>query len=234
MKRMLSSALVLTIALLGIVGSTSQAYTEGSEGRVISVIGEGKVTAVPDIAIINIGVEAEAREVAEAQETAAITMNKIIASLQKSGVTYQDIQTKHYYINPVRGKGKIIGYKAVNMASVKMRDIDKVGIIIDDAVEAGGDLTRVEGIRFDIADPAPYYEKARERAVKDAKAKAEQLARLNGIKLGRPICISEGRVSIPPHGVRGMGYAELSPPISPGEMEIAVEVSISYAVESDR
>jgi len=234
MKRMLSSALVLTIALLGIVGSTSQAYAEGNEGAAISVTGEGEVTAVPDIAIIDIGVEAEAREVAEAQETAATTMNKIIASLQKSGVAYQDIQTKHYYINPVRGKGKIIGYKAGNIASVQMRDIDKVGIIIDDAVAAGGDLTRVEGIRFDVADPAPYYEKARERAVKDAKAKAEQLARLNGIKLGKPIRISEGGVSIPSHGVRGVGYAKLSPPISPGEMKMVVEVSISYAIESDR
>jgi len=229
MKRMLSLALVLTLALLGIVGFSSQAYADGN--RAISVTGVGKATAVPDIATISIGVQAEAKKVAEAQQMAAVAMNKTMAALEKNGVAQKDIQTRRYYINPVREKGEIISYRVGNIVSVKIRDIDKVGIIIDDAVEAGGDLIRVEGIRFGIDDPAPYYEKARERAVEDARAKAEQLARLNGVKLGKPIRISEGGGLFPSYEAGGIRLSgNLAPPISPGEMEIAVDVSISYAI----
>jgi hypothetical protein len=229
--KILSMVAVLAIVLTGTVAfnGTTAATEFSNQERAISVTGEGTVTAVPDIAIIDLGVEAEAKKVSEAQGMAAIAMNKIMRSLEKNGIAQKDIQTKHYYIYPVREGGEIIGYKVGNIAAVKIRDIDKVGIIIDDAVEAGGDLTRIGGISFGVDTLTSYHKEARRKAVNDAREKAEELAALNGVELGKPIHISEGGVSVPVY--RGMEYAMATTPISPGELEISIGVSITYAIK---
>jgi hypothetical protein len=255
-------SLALVVALLGIAGCISRKGTVPAEtGKAptlaktiistsqpigISVTGRGKVTVVPDVAILRVGVEAQAKTVAEARDQAAEAMNKVVEALKANGVAEKDIKTYHFSIYPVRKweRGKeeeeevLIGFRVNNLVSAKIREIDKAGVIVDAVVEAGGDLIRVEGISFTIEDPTPYHAEAQEKAVADAKAKAEQLASSAGVTLGKPIYISEGYISRPVYEVKRLPIpapAVIPPPpptlISPGEQEITVSVSITFSIE---
>jgi len=209
----------------------------------IWVTGQGKVMATPDIAILRLGIEAQEATVAEAQAEAAGAMDRVRAALTDSGVDEKDIQTQYFSIRQVtrwddsKDQEIIIGYRVTNMVSAKIRDIDSVGVIIDAVAVAGGDLTRIDSISFSVDDPSAYYEEAREKAIIDAEAKAEQLAILVGVKLGKPTYISE--VIQMPSTIYPRAEFDLAPvpapalpetSISPGEMEISLTVQITYAI----
>lgn len=217
---------------------TSQQQT----GLVVS--GEGKVTVVPNMAILNLGVEAQAKTVEEARQQAAGAMEAIRAALKGRGVDQKDIKTQWFNIAPVTrwvemGKGQpgqevIVGYRVDNMVVAKIRKVDEAGNIIDAVATAGGDLARVRGISFTIDDPTRVLAQARELAVKDALAKAQQLAHLSGAKLGKPIFISESGGWAPPVPMvrtameaKGAGPAT---PISPGESEVRLDVQITFSL----
>ena len=232
--------LVLAISLL-LVGCETQETTgaNGSQQTGVWVSGTGKVTAVPDVAIFSLGVEAQEKTVKEAQSEAISAMNAIITALKANGVAEKDIQTQWYNISPVMkwvedtNEQITIGYKVTNMATVKIRDISKAGATIDAVAEAGGNLTRINSINFTVDDPTAYYNQAREKAMQDANAKAEQMATLAGITLGKPTYISESGGYIPtPYYLKD--YAEggsASTPISPGELDIPLSVQVAYAIE---
>ena len=232
--------LVLVISLL-LIGCESQETTgaNGSQQTGVWVSGTGKVTAVPDVAILSLGVEAQEKTVKEAQSEAASAMTAVVAALKTNGVADKDIQTQWYNISPVMkwvedtNEQITIGYKVTNMATVKIRDISKAGATIDAVAEAGGNLTRINSINFTVDDPTAYYNQAREKAMQDANAKAEQMATLAGITLGKPTYISESGGYIPtPYYLKD--YAEggsSSTPISPGELDITLSVQVAYAIE---
>jgi uncharacterized protein YggE len=232
--------LVLAISLL-LVGCETQETTgaNGSQQTGVWVSGTGKVTAVPDVAIFSLGVEAQEKTVKEAQSEAISAMNAIITALKANGVAEKDIQTQWYNISPVMkwvedtNEQITIGYKVTNMATVKIRDISKAGATIDAVAEAGGNLTRINSINFTVDDPTAYYNQAREKAMQDANAKAEQMATLAGITLGKPTYISESGGYIPtPYYLKD--YAEggsANTPISPGELDITLSVQVAYAIE---
>jgi len=232
--------LVLMISLL-LIGCESQETTgaNGSQQTGVWVSGTGKVTAVPDVAIFSLGVEAQEKTVKEAQSEAISAMNAIITALKANGVAEKDIQTQWYNISPVMkwvedtNEQITIGYKVSNMVTAKIRDISKAGTIIDAVAEAGGNLTRINSISFTVDDPTAYYNQAREKAMQDANAKAEQMATLAGITLGKPTYISESGGYIPtPYYLKD--YAEggsASTPISPGELDITLSVQVAYAIE---
>jgi len=119
------------------------------------------------------------------------------------------------------------------MVTAKIRDIEQAGPIIDAVAAAGGDYTRINNISFSVDDPTPYYQEARQKAMADAKAKAEQLADLAGIGLGKPTYISEGTI-YPPVVYRDAGMESVAPapttPISPGEIELTLTVQVAYAI----
>jgi uncharacterized protein YggE len=122
------------------------------------------------------------------------------------------------------------------MVTVKIRDIDKTGAVIDAVAKAGGDLTRIDSISFSIDDPSDYYEEARKKAVAEAKAKAKQLAGLAGVSLGKATYVSESTYTPSPiTPVRMLEKMEAAPaietPISPGELEITLNVQIVYAIK---
>ena len=207
----------------------------------IWVTGQGKTMAAPDIAILRVGIEAQEATVAEAQVEAVEAMDGVMKALTDSGVAEKDIQTQYFNIrqvtrwDDVKSENIVIGYRVTNMVSAKIRDIDKTGTIIDVVAAAGGDLTRIDSIDFSIDDPRGYYDEARQEAVADARAKAEQLADLAGVSLGQPTYISEGAQSPPPiyrgDGIyydEAMAMPETS--ISPGEMEVSLTVQVCYAI----
>ena len=212
-----------------------------SQQEGIWVSGRGEVSAVPDIATLRVGIEAQEATVAEAQSRAVEAMDRVMAALTGNGVAEKDIQTQYFNINQatrwdnVKQQEVVLGYRVTNMVTAKIREMDKVGTIIDAAAVSGGDLTRINGIGFSVDDPSAYYEEARLKAVADAKAKAEQLADLAGVKLGKPTYISEGAQAPPPIYrqdvyAKAAGAPAVETPISPGEIEISLDVQISYAI----
>jgi uncharacterized protein YggE len=213
--------------------------SDSSQQTGVWVTGTGEVAVVPDVAVLYLGVEAQAATVTEAQSDAAAAMTEVMSVLSANGVAEKDIQTRWYSISPVTKwiddyKEQItIGYRVTNTVTAKIRDIGKVGAVIDAVAEAGGDLTRIEGIGFTVDDPDVYYDQAREEAILDAMAKAEKIASIANVTLGKPVYISEsGGYLPPPYPVRG--YAEgldVATPISPGEMEISLTVQIGYALQ---
>lgn len=232
---------LVVILALGAVGC-AQGGAEGvtyvaQQQTGIWVTGQGEVMAVPDLALLSLGIEAQAGTVSEAQAQAIEAMDKVMESLQDNGVAEKDIQTQRFSIYPItkwirdEDEEEIIGYRVTNMVLAKIREVDEAGAIIDAVAQAGGDYTRIQGISFTIDDPAPYYEEARTEALEDAENKAEQLADLAGVKLGRPIYISEGAIYQPPISREDMaGVPGAVTPISPGELEITLNVQVAYAI----
>ncbi|MBA7631137.1 26 kDa periplasmic immunogenic protein [subsurface metagenome] len=182
---------------------------------------------MPDIATLRLGIEAQEATVAEAQSQATEAMDRVMAALTDNGVAEEDIQTQYFSIRQITRwvdeEQVVVGYRVTNMVTTKIRDIDNAGIIIDAVAEAGGDLTRIDSIGFSVDDPSVFYEQARQEAMADANAKAEQLAELAGVTLGKPTYISEG-IQVPP--VIRMAEAA----ISPGEVEISLRLQVVYAI----
>ncbi|MBM3118365.1 MAG: DUF541 domain-containing protein [Chloroflexi bacterium] len=205
------------------------------------VTGEGKATAVPDVVLLSLGIESEAKTVAEAQRNAVEAMNKVMRALKANGIAEKDIQTQRFNISPIRRwieserREEVIGYQVTNIVVAKVRQVDKAGGIIDSVAEAGGDLTRIQNIGFTVDDPTPYYNEAREEAVKAAMAKAKQIAGISNIKLGRLLYVSEGTPSVPPmrdyYVMKAEGTAQAPTPISPGELEFQVTVQMVYDID---
>jgi len=244
---LLALSLALVLAVVGLAGCGPDTATiEGIEGINISsqqegiwVTGTGEVSAVPDTVSLRLGIEATEVSVTQAQTQAAEAMNEVMAALTSNGVAEKDIQTQYFSIRQVtrwdreKEEDIVIGYRVTNRVTAHIRDIDKVGSIIDAVAEVGGDLTRIDSISFSIDDPSAYYEKAREEAIADATAKAEHLASLAGVKLGKPTYISESTY-VPRVYPQVEVEMEVMPPsatpISPGEVEIILTVQVGYAI----
>ena len=247
----LSMVVVLTAGFgLSTLASNAQAadnttnymnFTQQNTG--IWVTGNGKITVVPDIAVINAGVEVQAGTVALAQQQAAAVMDALIQAIKGAGVAPADIATQQYSVQPVYTwdeswrTSTITGYRVINSVNVKVRAIANTGDVIDDIARAGGDYTRINNVYFTVENPEQYYAQARENAMADAKAKAEQMASLSGVQLGKPMYISEGSSYYPPVIRYDAAYKEgdysqaPSTPISPGETDIYISVQIVYTIQ---
>jgi hypothetical protein len=206
----------------------------------ISVSGIGSVSGEPDVAILTLGVEAEADSVGEARAEAAAAMDAIIAVLKSSGVEDADIQTTRFSVEPRYdfrdGEQVLIGFFVENIVTVKIRDIDQTGTLIDDVVAAGGDLTRVQNLRFTIDDPEALQEEARRLAMEDAESKAETLADAGGVSLGTPRSISESFTPSPSAFaerafIEDVQAGGASTAIEAGELEVQVQVQVVYGLD---
>jgi uncharacterized protein len=204
------------------------------------VNGEGKSKAAPDLVILSLGVEAESKTVARAQQDASQAMDAVMQALKANGIADKDIQTQRFSIYPVtqwiedQQRQIITGYRVTNIVIAKIRQLDKAGSIIDDVAAAGGNLTRIDNIGFSIEDPTPLYKEARGEAIDDAIAKAKQMAGAADVKLGKLIYISESTPYMPNIAVKdyAMRAEAASPtPISPGELEIQVNVQMVYEIQ---
>ena len=223
---------------------SSEQVVYNSQSTGIWVSGQGAVTVIPDVAVLNIGVEAQAATVDEAMDEAAVAMDRVITSLHTNGVAENDIKTQWFDIYPIKDSARswieddyevLIGYRVTNMVTVKIRDVEATGQIIDAAAKAGGDLIRIDGVSFTVDDPSIYEGEARAQAIADARAKAQQLASLAGVHLGNPFYISESGGFYPIYqDYYGMGVAgaeRVATSISPGETEITLTVQMAFAIE---
>ena len=219
---------------------------QASDGKQsgIWVTGVGQMTAAPDIATINGGVEVVAKTVSEARGMAAEAMDALMKALTARGIEERDIQTTRFSIYPEyqydrdKDRSELVGYRVNNQISVTIRNLDQVGMVIDDMVEAGGDLARFNGIHFGLDDSKPLEVEARKLAVEDMTAKAMQLADNAGVSLGDLVFISES-VGASPRVDDFLEYATLKAvqnsavdtPISGGELSVTITVQGVFNME---
>lgn len=164
----------------------------------------------------------------------------VLSALKDHGVQERDIQTTQLSIDRVFERQepndtripKIVGYRVRNGLSVKLRDIQGAGTIIDGAVQAGGDATRIEGLSFSFAEPSSLLVEARNRAMDDAKDRARQLVDGLGVGLGTVISISESDLS----GQRPIreftAFAADPTPVLAGESEVGLQVTVGYEIST--
>jgi uncharacterized protein YggE len=247
-KRILAAVSLIAFALAAVVvfyGMPEKALADNgissqASRRVLNVTGEGKVTAAPDIAYVNLGVTTEHKDAAAALSSNTSAMDKVISAIKAAGVAADDLQTTGYSIYPkynyIRetGESEIVGYTVNNSVRVTIRDISKVGKILDTASRNGANNSG--GISFGLSDYDKHYNEALKKAVQSAKKKAEVLSSAVGISIGMPVSVSEGgnynpgRITIGYGMEKAMdsGLAQAPVPIEAGTFEVTANVSLVY------
>ena len=201
----------------------------------ITVHGTGTVTLTPDMATVVLGVQAQASTAKAAQSNASASMNAVIAAVKRHNIAAADMATVNISLGPVYdysgNSQKLVGWQASQSLSVKDRNLNDTGSLIDDAVAAGANS--VQGVTLSVADPSAATAQARAAAVADAKARAQGLASAAGVTLGSPIAIEETSAPSPtPVAMAAPAAGAMaSTPIVPGSFDVTVTVDITYAID---
>jgi uncharacterized protein YggE len=227
-------AMAVAVSAGAVQAQQPQSPQPSSEASIV-VIGEGTVSAAPDYAEVNGGVTTHGKSVKEASDANSKLMAAITSALKDAGIAQKDIQTSRFSIQPLytsadaHSESKLTGYSVSNQVNVTIRDIGKVGDMLDRLVGAG--VTNVGNIAFLHTDPSKLLDQAREAAVADAKRKAEIYAKASGIALGRVVWITEDAGYAPPMPMMRMAAAALgqSVPISAGEDTLQARITVGFA-----
>jgi uncharacterized protein YggE len=230
------------VVMLVLIGAAYMLLTTGvaqSEApRGIYVQGTGTVYAEPDVAAVEVGVDLREQDVREVVSRATEAMNAVLAALQAAGVEERDIQTVQFSLYREERYNRddlpeLLGYRVRNVVRVTVRDMANTGGVIASAVEAGANV--VGSIRFAVSEPEALVAQAREDAVADARAKAEQLAAAAGVGLGRLEQLMESTAPMPVAMDAMMMRAEMVAPVpvAPGELAVSVTVSLRYAIADE-
>lgn len=240
------SIVVLAVAALagGFLEGPVQAQTdepsedvaEAAQERVIHVSGHGEVTARPDVAVVQLGVQTEEETATEALEQNNLRMQEVISTTLQAGVAEEDVQTQGLRLNPEYsgpdeddGQPTLTGYRAANTVAITVRDLDGLGELLDAAVEAGANT--IQDIRFEVDDAAELQAQAREVAMNNALEKAEQLTALADAELGEVLTINEtAGTPVPRRVVAEEAEAAGGVPIAPGMQTIEVTLQVSWRI----
>lgn len=200
----------------------------------ITVTGEGRVDARPDLATITLGVTTEGTTAAEAMGANSTEVQAVLDRLKAAGIEARDLQTTGLSLNPnwtqTEGQSPSIdGYVASNMLTVRVRALDGLGGVLDAAVADGANT--LNGVTFDLADPEPMLDEARKLAVADALARARLLAEAAGVTLGDIVSITEGGGMEPPRPMYRMEAAS-AVPVAEGEVSRSASVTLVFAIDA--
>lgn len=200
----------------------------------ITVTGEGRVDARPDLATITLGVTTEGATAAEAMSGNSAALQTVLDRMKGAGIEDRDLQTSGLSLNPNWTQAEnaaptISGYIASNVLTVRVRAIDSLGAVLDAAVSDGANT--LNGVTFDLADPAPVLDEARKLAVTDALARARLLADAAGVGLGDILSISEGGAAEPPRPMFRMDSAAAGVPVAGGEVSRSASVTVEFAID---
>lgn len=231
----------LLIALAFALGGTAMtasaqaasSYTLPADGTLLSVSSQAEASRAPDIATISAGVVTQAPDGNTAMRQNATQMTQVMAAIRKAGIADKDIQTSGVMLNPQydyrdNQAPKITGYQATNTVNLKVRDIAKLGQVLD-ALAAQG-ANQINGPTFEIDQPDPVYDEARLAALKKAETRAETYAKGLGLKVRRIVSIAEGSAGGSPRPVMMMARAKAadSTPVSPGETTLSVSIDVVF------
>ncbi|MBL8782905.1 MAG: SIMPL domain-containing protein [Alphaproteobacteria bacterium] len=239
----IGSALVVVAALAAatLIGpGTGISAPDGAPPRLIAVSGLGEVKTRPDMATISTGVVSEAATAKEALAKNNAAMAAVIAALKNAGVAEDDIQTSDFSVSPKyppyqpnqTTAPRIVGYTVSNQVTAKVKDLAKLGGILDTLVQSGSN--QINGIAFGVDEPKAQLDEARKKAVADARARAELYAEAAGVSLGKVIQISESTAVMPPvpmYRREAAMAADSSVPIAAGTQMVSATVSITFEIQ---
>jgi uncharacterized protein len=231
------AAVVAAAACATVSPALAEEPNSAAEARVI-VFGEGSASAAPDYAQIRGGVASNGKTAKEATDANSKLIAAVTAALLNSGVEPKDIRTSQFSVQPIyvhqqNAEPKFSGFSATNQLTVTIRQIAKLGDILDRLVTAGA--TDVGVIEFLQSDPAQALDRARQAAIADARHKAELYVQAAGLTLGPVVWITEdigsGNVPFSPLAAKRVaGAAAVPPPISPGEDTLRVVIAVGYGI----
>jgi uncharacterized protein YggE len=231
------SPLAVTLAALAAAAGPAPARApeppRAGEPRTLRVMGEGRAGARPDVLLVRLGAAAVDRSLSAATRDVSRRVERITGALRTAGVAQRDLQTSALEVGLERrqdersGEPQVTGYRAVNMVSVKLRDLERAGSIIDAALAAGAN--ELQSVGFALDDPAAARAQARAAAVADAQSRAEALAKHAGVGLGRVLRIDEAPSGPGPIAVSALRAAG-GVPVERGEVEVLVQVEMVYAL----
>lgn len=203
--------------------------------RAIHVSGEGRAYAIPDVARVTIGVQArDPASVARASADASARMKRVLAALEKSGVAAKDVRTVRHDVEVQRSydrgtAGTVTGYLVSSQVAVTVRDLSRLGALLDQVVAAGSNA--IEGLSFERGDDSAERARALEAAVADARAKAAVLAKAAGATLGEVLAVDEGGGRpIPFREGLAAARADRAVPVATGQLEIVATVDLTVAI----
>lgn len=237
---LLVSAVALLALLVSACGPTTINQAAQPPLRTVSVSGAGTAYLVPDIAYIYVGVHTEKPSASDAVTENNEQTQKMIEALRDFGIDAKDIRTTNFSIWPQERYDPLTGtptgektYVVDNTVYVTVRDLDKLGDLLDTVVAAGANT--VNSIQFDVADKDEALKDARAEAVKDAAEKAKELADAAGVQLGEVQTIGfYDNVSYPVFEGKGGGggdVAQAAVPIQPGQLTFTVNVNVTYMIK---
>ena len=244
-------AATIFVAFLAVQAAMDWWESSPTIGNVITVEGEGKATAIPDIATISFTVTGEGKNASAAQDEATKKINVAVALLKEKGIKDTDVKTTSYNVSPkysypqpcynapcVYDEQRVIGYTVTQSTEVKIRKTGEVGDVLTALGDAG--ISMLYGPNFTVEDPDAVMAAARKQAIGEARAKAEILAQDLGVSLGKVVNFYENSGGYPvPYYSRdmamGMGgavamEAKVAPEVPVGENEIVSRVSITYEI----
>jgi uncharacterized protein YggE len=233
---------ILCITAVVIVGFVMLGKNDPFQNQ-FNVSGQGRVFAKPDIANLTVGVKTEVKATAaEAVKENTKKMNEIIKALKDLDIDEKDIKTVNYSLNPSydwsTSRQRLLGYEVSQNVTIKIRDLDKIGETIAKTTEKGAN--QIGNIEFTIDDENELKAQARDLAIEKAKAKAEDIVKKTGMKLGKIINVYENQYYAPQtnyyakdlaYGLGGGSEALPAPAIQVGQNEVMVEVNVVYEVK---
>lgn len=239
--KMLNRFIVLAAAALAAAGLSACDSTSGpshfgdpanKDTRQVTVVGSGQVKGTPDTLTASVSIEFTAPDVTGAMNQTSERQQAVINALVDAGVQRKDISTTQVSLQPQfaggDNTGSIVGYRASNSIDVKIRQLDAASQALALIVSTGGEATRINSVNYSIEDDSQLVRDARSRAFNDAKDRAQQYAKLSGVKLGDVISISESTGATPPTPVPAPRAAMAPVPLEPGQQTVGFSVTVIW------
>lgn len=229
------AAAVATLFASGLAMTASaQSPQPANDGTLLSVTADATASRAPDIATLSSGVVTQAADANGAMRANAEQMTKVMAAIKAAGIAERDVQTAGNSLYPQYRYAEnqppaITGYQASNTVNVKVRDLSKLGKVLDALVASGAN--QINGPTFEIDEPEAAYDEARRNALKKAQARAEMYAASLGLRVRRIVSIGEGGGFNPPGPMPVMKMAAMDAretPVSPGENSLSASLNVVF------
>ncbi|MEJ0021090.1 MAG: SIMPL domain-containing protein [Candidatus Doudnabacteria bacterium] len=235
-------SLFLALIVVDKLYAVYQDFHPSVSKNTISMAADGKASAAPDLATINIGVISSGSTAKQVQDDMTAKANSITDFAKQQGIDPKDITTSNFSVSPTydyqNGKNTINGYQGNQSITVKVHGVDKstdtLSKILGGAATNGSN--QIQGVSFSFEDPDNLKQQARLMAVAKARANAQDLASASGLTLGKVISISEGSSNIPgpiPYGISPGVAADVKslPTIEPGSQDVTVTVNVTFEIK---
>ncbi|MBL3552498.1 SIMPL domain-containing protein [Rhodovulum sulfidophilum] len=225
---------LVPLAPLALAVSALVAPVAADAAPELRVTGTGSATAAPDMATLRLGVGHEADTAAEAMALVSDDLGRVMAELQAAGIEARDIQTSGLNLSPVWGdrsedkRPRITGYSAANGVTVRVRELDGLGPLLDTVIGTGANT--LDGLSFGLQEPGPVMDEARRAAVAEARRKAELFASASGQSLGSLVSLVEQGANQPMPMQMKMSFESMADtmPMAEGELELDATVTMVF------